>query len=200
MDHHQKFVAEIVGCTACRLCVGRTNVVVFRGRVSAPILLIGESPEDKEDQTGIPFVGNPGRLLHQLLEQSGLPQDDVYLTTLVKCQTPNNRVPRLEEIRSCNPYLERQIQLIQPLCIITAGKVATQIVTGVSRSMRTLMSMSALTCVKSGVPVMPIPHLSELMDRLDDSSAAPLFQDTVLRLVKVKEWVSQTEHPAEKSV
>lgn len=186
---HEDVVASITGCTACRLCLGRTHIVTCRGSTSAKLMLIGEAPGEVEDRTGLPFTGPSGRLLDKLLVRAGVPFNEIYITNAVKCRPPNNRNPTPEELRSCRPYLKRQIEIIQPSCIITAGKIATSAVAETYGQMSVLLTDHYLK-YDDRIPVVPIYHPAYLIRRLDDPSAAPLFRDTVARIQRAFE-VSQ---------
>ena len=93
-------------------------------------MFVGEAPGYHEDQQGVPFVGQAGKLLEKLLGRIGLSRDDVYIANVLKCRPPDNRDPRTEEIELCRPYLEKQISIIEPLVICTLGNFATKLLTG----------------------------------------------------------------------
>ena len=109
-------------CTDCPLHVSRTNAVPGEGPNDAEILFIGEGPGFHEDQQGRPFVGPAGNLLEELLQSIGMSRDQVYIANMVKCRPPNNRDPAPNEISACSKFLDRQIELINPLLIITLGR------------------------------------------------------------------------------
>ncbi len=113
-------------CTLCRLSAGRTQVVFGDGSGDADLMFIGEGPGFHEDKQGIPFVGAAGQLLGRLLGDVGLRREDVYIANVVKCRPPGNRDPLDDEIRSCRPYLDRQIELVDPRVIVTLGNFATR--------------------------------------------------------------------------
>ena len=120
---------EARGCTRCKLSdLGRTQVVVGMGDPSSDLMFVGEGPGAEEDRQGLPFVGRSGRLLDQLmLEELGVTRDRVYITNVVKCRPPDNRDPEPDEIASCNPWLEQQLELVDPAVIVTLGKFASQL-------------------------------------------------------------------------
>ena len=98
------------------------------GDPHAPLMFIGEGPGAEEDRQGLPFVGRSGKLLDQLMfEELGVTRDRVYITNVVKCRPPNNRDPEPDEISSCNPWLEQQLDLVDPKVIVTLGKFASQL-------------------------------------------------------------------------
>ena len=114
----------VLTCRNCQLCEARVNAVPGDGLPSASVMFIGEGPGKNEDEQGLPFVGRAGQLLNELLELVPLRRDDVYITNVVKCRPPGNRDPRPDEVAACMPYLERQIELIDPRVIVTLGRHA----------------------------------------------------------------------------
>ncbi len=119
---------EASGCTRCPLADGRTQVVFGMGNPNADLMFVGEGPGAEEDLQGLPFVGRSGRLLDRLiLEEMGLTRADFYVTNAVKCRPPGNRDPRPEEIAACRPYLERQLDLIEPTVVVTLGNFASKL-------------------------------------------------------------------------
>ena len=115
---------EVRKCMLCKLSEGRTNAVPGEGSSFAKIMFIGEAPGRSEDEQGRPFVGAAGKLLTEALQEAGLSREDVFITNIVKCRPPNNRVPAEEERSACRPYLERQIKLINPRIICILGRTA----------------------------------------------------------------------------
>lgn len=113
---------EIYHCTKCPLHEGRTRTVPGAGNPDAEILFIGEAPGYNEDQQGLPFVGKSGKYLEELLATINLTRDDVFIANVVKCRPPDNRDPHEEEIATCNPYLRAQIEVLDPLLIVTLGR------------------------------------------------------------------------------
>jgi DNA polymerase len=118
---------EASTCTRCALAETRTQVVFGVGDPHADLLFVGEGPGAEEDRRGEPFVGRSGKLLDQLvLEEMGLTRQQFHITNVVKCRPPGNRDPQPEEIAACNPWLERQIELLAPKVVITLGNFATR--------------------------------------------------------------------------
>ncbi len=117
-----EIAAETEVCTRCPLYKGTLNDVPGAGSPTAQILFIGEGPGANEDKQGLPFVGQSGKYLEKLLAAIGLTRDDVFITNVVKHRPPENRDPTPDEIAACRPYLERQIELIDPLLICTLGR------------------------------------------------------------------------------
>ena len=118
---------EALACTRCPLAPTRTNVVFGVGDEHADLMFVGEGPGADEDRTGEPFVGRAGRLLTALIEGIGLTRADVYIANVVKCRPPGNRDPQPIEIESCRPFLERQLDLVDPKVIVTLGNFATKL-------------------------------------------------------------------------
>ncbi|HQY30011.1 MAG TPA: uracil-DNA glycosylase [Thermomicrobiales bacterium] len=113
---------EVRVCTKCDLYRTRTNAVPGAGNETASVLFIGEGPGYNEDQQGLPFVGQSGKFLGELLGHGGLTRDEVFITNVVKCRPPGNRDPLPDEIAACRGYLDRQITLIDPALIVTLGR------------------------------------------------------------------------------
>lgn len=114
--------AKVRVCTQCPLHRGRTNAVPGAGPIDADIMFIGEAPGFHEDQQGIPFVGRAGQFLNELLEQADIDRENVFITNVIKCRPPGNRDPKPDEVETCKPYLDQQIELLQPQVIVTLGR------------------------------------------------------------------------------
>ncbi len=128
---------EVKTCQKCPLGQSRNKTVFADGNPNSPIMLIGEAPGSEEDRLGLPFVGNAGKLLDKMLHSIDLNREKVYICNVLKCRPPSNRNPNDQEIENCSPYLEQQIQLVNPKIIVTLGNFATQFIlkveTGISR-------------------------------------------------------------------
>ena len=123
----QALAAEIEACRRCELHAERLKVVPGAGSAEADVLFIGEGPGAQEDEAGLPFVGRSGQLLDELLQGVGLDRDKVFITNVVKCRPPGNRAPRVDEVRACREYLNRQLQVIRPLLVVTLGRFAMEL-------------------------------------------------------------------------
>jgi DNA polymerase len=121
---------QVSTCTLCPLHETRTRAVFGAGDADAKLMFIGEAPGAEEDRQGLPFVGRAGQLLNQLLAEIGLTREDVFIANILKSRPPGNRDPQPEEIEACWPYLERQIELIEPHVVATLGNFATKRITG----------------------------------------------------------------------
>jgi DNA polymerase len=121
---------SVAGCTKCRLSQGRTQVVFGSGHPQADLMFVGEAPGFHEDKQGVPFVGQAGKLLDQLLAGIGLTRSDVFVANVLKCRPPGNRDPQPDEIQACEGHLWKQIELIQPKVVATLGNFATKLLSG----------------------------------------------------------------------
>ena len=118
-------------CTRCpQLAAARHTVVFGSGNADADLMFVGEAPGANEDQQGLPFVGQAGRLLDTLLNDIGLTRGDVFVANVLKCRPPGNRDPLPQEIDSCQEYLFRQLELIEPKVVCTLGNFATKLLRG----------------------------------------------------------------------
>jgi uracil-DNA glycosylase family 4 len=117
--------AEIIVCTKCQLSKNRKNAVPGEGNPESPVMFIGEAPGQSEDIKGKPFVGAAGKFLETLLSEIGLSRNDVFICNIVKCRPPRNREPMPNEIQTCTPYLDRQINIIKPKFVVTLGNYST---------------------------------------------------------------------------
>lgn len=118
----EQVASEVVVCTKCELCRSRTHAVPGAGNAKAEVMFVGEGPGMNEDRQGLPFVGNAGKMLDDMLDSVDWNRDDVFVTNIVKCRPPGNRDPLADEIAACSEYLERQIDAIDPVMIVTLGR------------------------------------------------------------------------------
>jgi len=126
----EEYAAATASCTRCRLAQGRTQVVFGAGNPRADLMFVGEAPGFHEDKQGVPFVGQAGKLLDNLLAGIGLERSHVFVCNVLKCRPPGNRDPVPEEKEACEPYLFRQVELIRPKVIATLGNHATKQLSG----------------------------------------------------------------------
>jgi len=117
---------EICTCVRCPLCETRTHTVPGCCNPHSRIMFLGEAPGRYEDEGGLPFVGRAGTLLDELLFMIRLSREEVFITSILKCRPPGNRMPKKQEISACTPHLIRQIEVIDPRLICTLGDVATR--------------------------------------------------------------------------
>lgn len=118
----QALADEVAACTKCELCDGRTQTVFSDGSPNADLVFVGEAPGENEDKQGVPFVGAAGGLLTDIIVKGmKLRREDVYICNVIKCRPPSNRDPKQSEKDSCEPYLVRQLELVQPKVICALG-------------------------------------------------------------------------------
>jgi uracil-DNA glycosylase len=151
---------EVRECRLCPLHRLRKNAVPGEGNWAAELMFIGEAPGRDEDEQGRPFVGRAGQLLRKIIAAMKFGEEEVYITNVVKCRPPENRVPHRDEVEACFPYLVRQIELIRPKVIVTLGKTPTEHFVPGRAGMGELRGRFG-DC--RGIPVMPTFHPSYLI-------------------------------------
>jgi len=134
----EAFRQQICTCTRCGLGHTRQNFVFGEGDPQAGIMFIGEAPGAEEDRQGRPFAGAAGQLLTRIIEAMGLSRDQVFIGNVLKCRPPNNRDPQPDEIARCEPYLQRQIEIVRPRVICALGRIAAQALLKTTESMGSL--------------------------------------------------------------
>ena len=155
-------------CAACILHKARKQAVFGVGDENAEWLFVGEGPGAEEDERGEPFVGQAGKLLDNMLAAIALKRgDNVYIANIVKCRPPGNRTPEPAEAHACEPYLDRQIELIRPRLIVALGKVAAQNLLGLEA---TLASLRGRIHRYRGTPLVVTYHPAYLLRNLVDKS------------------------------
>ena len=154
------FRQQICDCSKCSLCSTRQNFVFGAGNPAAGIMFVGEAPGADEDRQGEPFVGAAGQLLNKIISAMDLRREDVYICNILKCRPPNNRDPQPDEIEQCEPFLKRQIELIQPKVICTLGRFAAQTLLRSSDSMGHMRGQSHQY---EGIPLVATYHPAALL-------------------------------------
>jgi len=168
--------ASVAACTRCALSRSRTQTVFGVGSRQAPWLVVGEAPGAEEDARGEPFVGQAGRLLDRMLEAAGLSRSGtgdaaVYIANVLKCRPPGNRNPEPDEVRCCEPYLRRQIELLAPRLILVMGRFAAQSLLGSEASIAALRGRAhPLVFGGRTVPVVVTYHPAYLLRNLGDKA------------------------------
>ncbi|MFZ5890057.1 MAG: uracil-DNA glycosylase [Myxococcota bacterium] len=152
---------EARACTRCGLHRERTQAVFARGTGSVGVCFVGEGPGADEDAQGYPFVGAAGQLLDKMIAAMGFQRDEVYVCNIVKCRPPKNRKPEPDEMAACRPFLEEQIELIQPQVMVALGATAVQGLLGTSEGITRLRGKWKL--YKGRIPVMPTFHPAYLL-------------------------------------
>jgi uracil-DNA glycosylase family 4 len=175
-------------CTQCPLSQTRTHVVFGEGDAEARIMLVGEGPGEVEDQQGRPFVGPAGQKLGEVLASVEINREDVYITNIVKCRPPENRVPNKTEMEACFPYLEAQIALINPRLIISLGNTPTQWflpnAEGITHIRGTFLPW------RSNLQIFPMFHPSYLLRNPSRAKGSPKYL-TWLDIQKVRKWLDE---------
>lgn len=152
--------SRVQNCTLCGLCKTRTQVVFGQGNIASPLVFIGEGPGADEDAEGLAFVGKAGQLLTQILSAGGIDREDVFITNVVKCRPPGNRVPTPDEMAACGDYLEAQLLLLRPRLLVCLGNTPTKWI---------LKTSEGITALRGnwfqwrGIDVMPMFHPSYLL-------------------------------------
>lgn len=193
----------VSGCRACRLCESRRHTVFGVGQPQPPVdwMIIGEAPGEREDNSGEPFVGPAGQLLDAMLQAIGLSrandandtapdrqrtkQQTVFISNVLKCRPPGNRNPQADEIAQCMPYLERQIELLQPRLILALGRFAAQALLGSTVPEAMTLPLGKLrgrpyVYGATGIPVVVSYHPAYLLRSLPDKAKS--WADLVLAM------------------
>ena len=121
---------NVINCTKCDLCKTRTNSVPGKGNFKSDVIFVGEAPGRNEDKNGEPFVGVAGKKLSVALDEAGISRESVYITNVVKCRPPKNRVPSTDERETCKEYLKQEISIIKPKIICILGNTAFNSILG----------------------------------------------------------------------
>jgi uracil-DNA glycosylase len=127
---------EVIKCTKCELSETRTNSVPGKGNFKSDVIFVGEAPGKNEDEKGEPFIGIAGKKLSSALENAGVSRDDIYITNIVKCRPPSNRVPKTNERETCQEYLKQEISIIKPKIICILGNTVFNSILGGSEIMK----------------------------------------------------------------
>ncbi|WP_349306738.1 uracil-DNA glycosylase [Chitinivorax sp. B] len=161
---------QVATCRACKLCESRKNTVFGVGNPQADWLIVGEAPGSEEDKRAEPFVGPAGKLLDNMLGSIGLTrQENVFIANVLKCRPPQNRDPDPYEVAQCEPFLLRQIELIQPKIIVALGRFAAQSLT---KSDARIGSLRGRVHQYHGLPLIITYHPAYLLRNLPDKARA----------------------------
>lgn len=192
LRHWRVVRKDVEECVLCELHRTRKNTVFGVGSEEANLMLVGEAPGADEDAQGEPFVGRAGKLLDSMLAAIGLNREQVFIANVLKCRPPNNENPTPEQAEKCRPYLNRQIELIQPRVILALGTVAANnllnVETPIGQLRGTVHEMSG-----SGIPVVPTYHPAYLLRRPQGKAEA--LKDLLL----LCEVLEAAEDPADSS-
>ena len=181
IDSWDSLQAEVANCTKCALCATRTQTVFGSGNKQADWMLVGEAPGQHEDEQGLPFVGNAGLLLTEMLRAIGLTREEVFITNILKCRPPNNRDPHADEVESCNDYLQRQQALIKPKIILAIGRIAAQTLL---KTDEPLARLRGKVHAFNNTPVVVVYHPAYLLRSLPEKRKA--WQDLTHAMQTIK--------------
>jgi len=179
----KKLREEIGECQRCKLSKERKHIVFGEGSPDAGLMFIGEAPGKEEDIQARPFVGDAGKLLTRMIEKMGLAREDVYIGNIVKCRPPLNRDPEEDEMKTCSPFIDRQIEIISPKVIVSLGRVSAQTL------IATKIPISKLRgrfYEYKGIPLMPTFHPAYLLRNPKDKWLVWEDMQKVLELLKEK--------------
>ncbi|CFX90245.1 Uracil-DNA glycosylase-like [Syntrophomonas zehnderi OL-4] len=161
-----------LGCSACRLRPGCKQVVFGDGNPESLIMFVGEGPGSDEDEQGIPFVGRAGQLLNKILAAAEFEREDVYITNVIKCRPPGNRLPNPDEVNVCRNFLEAQIRIIRPRLVVCLGALAAQTV--IDPRAR-IGQVRGKWFTRNGIKIMPTYHPAALLR--NESYKRPTWED-----------------------
>ena len=174
--------ADLGDCQRCALAAGRTQIVYGQGNPKARLVFVGEGPGAEEDRQGFPFVGAAGQLLDKIIAAMKLARDQVYICNVIKCRPPGNRNPEPEEIKACQPFLERQLAAIAPEVICTLGTFASQTLLGTDMPISRLRGRFH----KYGnIKVMPTFHPAYLLRNPDQKRAVWEDMKKIMALLRI---------------
>jgi DNA polymerase len=156
----EELKSVVLGCTKCPLWEGRNHVVCGEGNPDADLVFIGEAPGRNEDLEGRPFVGRAGALLSQHIQAIGLSREEVFIGNILKCRPPNNRDPLPEEIQCCEPYLLKQLEIIEPKVICALGRYAAHTLLRITES---ISKMRGNIYYYHGIKVLPTFHPASML-------------------------------------
>lgn len=186
---------EVRDCQRCRLCETRTRSVFGEGDVDASIFFIGEGPGENEDLTGRPFVGKAGQLLDKMIVAMGLRREKVFIANIVKCRPPGNRVPAPDEVSTCTPYLERQLEIVRPRVIVTLGLPAAKFML---QSNSTMGKLRGQWHSWRGIKLMPTFHPAYILRSYTPATRAAVWSDLQLVMAEVGLPIRGREQSEEK--
>jgi len=176
----EKIAGQVRQCCKCTLGSSRTNAVPGEGNPDARIMFVGEAPGADEDAQGRPFVGRAGQLLDKIIAACGLKRSDVFIGNILKCRPPGNRDPRADEIISCLPYLQRQIEIIEPEILVALGAHAARTLLNSTKSIGQLRGQfhEYYTGIgQSPVKLMPTYHTAYLLRNYSPENRRKVWED-----------------------
>jgi DNA polymerase len=176
---------ELGECTRCPLCENRNRIVFGDGNPDAALMFIGEGPGQEEDRRGLPFVGRAGELLTQMIEGGlEIPRSEVYICNIVKCRPPKNRTPHPDEIATCKPFLDGQIDAVKPRTIVALGRPATSLLLG--REVP-ITKVRGTMHEYRGIPLMPTFHPAYLLRQYTPENRRVVWEDLKAALARSRQ-------------
>jgi DNA polymerase len=176
---------EIGECTRCPLCENRNRIVFGDGKADAELMFIGEGPGQEEDRRGLPFVGRAGELLTRMIECGlEIQRSEVYICNIVKCRPPGNRTPQPEEIATCKPFLDGQIDAVRPRTIVALGRPATSLLLGRDVS---ITRVRGTWHEYRGIPLMPTFHPAYLLRQYTTENRSVVWEDLKAALARSRQ-------------
>ena len=179
---------RVGNCSACPLGMGRICAVFGEGSGKNALMFIGEGPGRDEDLKGRPFVGRAGELLDKMCASIKIERSDSYITNIVKCRPPDNRVPTRVEAKSCLPYLRRQIELLRPKVIVTLGATPLRELLNIQTGITKMRGQWQRLDMLGGIPVMPTFHPAYVLRKYTRDVRQAVWND----LVAAKKWLDET--------
>lgn len=185
------------GCQRCsHLVATRTNVVFGGGNPEAKLMFVGEAPGPEDDQEGLPFVGASGQLLTKMIQAMGLQREDVYIANVMKCRpdmppgSVGNRKPTATEMKSCLPYLQAQIEIIQPKILVALGATAME---GLLSNKTPMSKLRGTFLSYQGIPVMPTYHPTYLLRNQSTSEKRKVWEDLLKVMGRLELPISEKQ-------
>lgn len=181
-DNWEELEQSIINCQKCKLCKARKNIVFGEGNKQADVMFIGEGPGADEDTQGLPFVGRAGQLMNKAFQGLEIDRKEVYITNIVKCRPPNNRVPEEDEAAACLDYLRNQVLLVKPKIIVLLGSTALKNILGKEYG---ITASRGKWIEKKDIYYMPTWHPAALLR--DENKKIEFWKDLKQVLIKKKE-------------
>ncbi len=157
-------------CIKCPLCQERKRIVFGDGTMDTKLFFVGEAPGAEEDEQGVPFVGKAGQLLTKIFEAAGIDRKEIFITNVVKCRPPGNRVPSIEEMLACEDFLRSQIALVNPSIIVCLGATPTK---WILKTTESISRIRGKWFDWKGIKVMPMFHPSFLLRNQSKKKGSP---------------------------
>ncbi len=197
-DPLEQLRSEVLPCRKCEhLAASRSNVVFGIGNPHADLMFVGEAPGADEDEQGEPFVGRAGQLLTKIIDAMGLSRQSVYIANVLKCRpdlpdgSSGNRRPTIEEMQTCLPYLQKQIQIIQPRVVVALGAVAMEGLFGDTQPMKELRGKWHDL---NGTPVMATYHPAYLLRNSSNTEKRKVWEDILLVMERLELPISPKQY------